>query len=128
MEIRLVESANWSSFKAAQQDYDLFGDMCAYQGALLYNFNRFFYTGGSSNVYGFQSDEYESLQNAVSAETSWDSMLNRFADLQQWVANNIPLFPTVRNKMICAYRDGVDGFTMAPSTNYMDLSTVFCRK
>lgn len=128
VELKQVESANWSSFKGSQTGYDLFTDMCAYQGALLYNFNRFFYTGGSSNVYGFYSADYEALQDAVKAETTWDGMLTKFGELQQWVASNIPVVPTVRNNMICAYRNNVGGIVIAPSTNYMDLATIYVTK
>lgn len=125
IEMKVVEAANWSQFKANQDGYDLFIDYAAYQGALLYNFNRFFYTGGSSNTYGFYSEEYESLQDSVSEGITWDEMLSRFADLQQWVADNIPIYPLVLNNMIVAYHDNVHGVEISPTSNYMDLSTVY---
>ncbi|MBE6969523.1 MAG: ABC transporter substrate-binding protein [Ruminococcaceae bacterium] len=126
VELKQADPGNWSAFKAGQEGYDMFVDYCAYQGALLYNFNRFYYSGGSSNVYGFQSDEYEALQDAVSAETTWDAMLDKFADLQDWVAYNVPVFPCARNNMIWAYKDTVGGIQMTPSNNYIDLSTIYC--
>lgn len=119
------DAANWSAIKSAQDGFDLYLDYAAYQGALLYNFNRFFYTGGSSNVCGYHSDEYEALQDAVSNATSWDDMIKEFGTLQQWVATNLPLCPIVRNNMIVAYWDGVDGVQVTPSTNYLDFSTYY---
>ncbi len=38
---RLIDGTNWTTFKAAQDGYDLFLDYASYRGALLYNYNRF---------------------------------------------------------------------------------------
>jgi len=118
------DGTNWTPIKAAQEGYDLFLDYAAYQGALLYNFNRFFYSGGSSNVYGFQSDEYEALQDKVQQATTYEDMLKEFAVLQQWVIDNLPIFPlTISNVLGCAQAD-VEGLYYSPTTNYHDFSTV----
>lgn len=120
-----ADGSNWGSIKAAQEGYDIFIDYCAYQGALLYNFNRFFYTGGSSNVNGYYSADYEKLQNNVQAASTWDEMLKEFAVLQDYVGDNVPLFPIGYSTVLYAIRKDVKGLVLAPSTNYVDVSTVF---
>lgn len=125
VELRLIDGTNWTTFKAAQEGYDIFLDYASYRGALLYNFNRFLYRGGSSNVFGFGSDDYEALQDNVTAQTTWDDMVAEFAVLQQWVADNVPLFPTVLGNMFI-YRDpNVGGGYLGGSENACDWSTVY---
>ncbi len=123
-QLKQVDGTNWTAFKSEGKDYDIFVDYCAYQGALLYNFNRFFYSNGSSNVYGYHSEEYEAEQDKVSSATSYEEMLNEFGNLEQWVATNIPIFPLGYVNCIAAYRTGVEGLALAPTNNYMNFRTV----
>ena len=118
------DTTNWTAFKAGN-DYDIFVDCCAYQGALLYNFNRFFYTDGSSNLYDYYSADYEALQDEVSSQTTWDAMVEKFATLQQYVADNIPNFPLAYNKHIFATQSDVERLIMSPTANYQEFSTVY---
>ena len=123
--LRLIDGTNWTTFKAAQDGYDLFLDYASYRGALLYNYNRFLYRGGSSNVFGFASDEYEALQDKVSAQTNWDDMVAVFGELQQWVADNAPLVPLVYNNMFIAKYPTVEGGYLGGSDNACDPSTIY---
>lgn len=123
--LRLIDGTNWTTFKAAQDGYDLFLDYASYRGALLYNYNRFLYRGGSSNVFGFASEEYEALQDNVSAQTNWNDMVKAFGDVQQWVADNAPLFPLVYNYMWIAKNPNVGGGYLGGSDNACDWSTVY---
>lgn len=123
--LRLIDGTNWTTFKAAQEGYDIFLDYASYRGALLYNYNRFLYRGGSSNVFGFASDEYEALQDKVSAQTNWDDMVKEFGTLQQWVADNVPLFPLVYNYMWIGKDANVGGGYLGGSDNACDWSTVY---
>ena len=123
--LRLVDGTNWTSVKAAQEGYDLFLDYASYRGALLYNYNRFLYRGGSSNVFGFASAEYETLQDKVSAQTNWDDMVKEFGNVQQWVADNVPLFPLVYNNMLLAKDPNVAGGYLGGSDNACDWSTIY---
>jgi len=120
-----VDGTNWTAYKK-EGDFDLFLDYAAYQGALLYNFDRFFSVGGSSNVYGYSSDEFAAELAKVRAADSYDGMLKQFAVLQQWVADNIPIFPVAVPTQIGAAWKGVEGLNLAPSDNYHDISTI-CR-
>ena len=123
--LRLIDGTNWTTFKAAQDGYDIFLDYASYRGALLYNYNRFLYRGGSSNVFGFASDEYETLQDKVSAQTNWDDMVKEFGVLQQWVADNAPIFPLVYNYMWIGKDENVGGGYLGGSDNACDWSTVY---
>lgn len=125
VDLRLIDGTNWTTFKAAQDGYDLFLDYASYRGALLYNYNRFLYRGGSSNVFGFASEEYEKLQDKVSAQTNWDDMVSVFGEVQQWVADNTPLFPLVYNNMWMGKKATVSGGYLGGSDNACDWSTVF---
>ena len=123
--IQEIDTTNWVTFKAAQDGYDIFTDYCTYRGALLYNYNRFLYTGGSSNVFGYSSKEYEAVQDAVSAQTSWEDMLVKFADLQQWVIDNVPIFPLCYANQMQAKLNSVGGGYMGGAQNADDWSTVY---
>lgn len=123
--LRMIDGTNWTTFKAAQDGYDIFLDYASYRGALLYNFNRFLYRGGSSNVFGFASEEYEKLQDKVSAQTNWEDMVKEFGVLQQWVADNVPLFPLVYNYMWIGKDVNVGGGYLGGSDNACDWSTVY---
>lgn len=123
--IRLIDGTNWTTFKAAQDGYDMFLDYASYRGALLYNYNRFLYRGGSSNVFGYASDEYEALQDKVSAQTNWDDMVKVFGELQQWVADEAPLFPLVYNYMWIAKNPNVEGGYLGGSDNACDWATIY---
>lgn len=123
--LRLIDGTNWTTFKAAQDGYDLFLDYASYRGALLYNYNRFLYRGGSSNVFGYGSDEYEALQDKVSAQDNWDDMVSVFGELQQWVADNVPLFPLVYSYMWIGKDPNVGGGYLGGSDNACDWSTVY---
>lgn len=123
--LRLIDGTNWTTFKAAQDGYDLFLDYASYRGALLYNYNRFLYRGGSSNVFGFASDEYEALQDKVSAQTNWEDMVKEFGNVQQWVADNVPLFPLVYNYIWIGKDVNVGGGYLGGSDNACDWSTIY---
>ncbi len=123
--LRLIDGTNWTTFKAAQDGYDLFLDYASYRGALLYNYNRFLYRGGSSNVFGFASEEYEQLQDKVSAQTNWEDMVKEFGNVQQWVADNVPLFPLVYNYMWIGKQENVGGGYLGGSDNACDWATVY---
>ena len=122
---RQIDNSNWTSFKAGQDGYDIFLDYASYRGALLYNFNRFFYRGGSSNLFGFGSDEYEALQNKVTAQTDWENMVKEFGTLQQWVADNVPVFPLVYGNMLLGKNPNVGGGYLGGSDNACDWSTIY---
>lgn len=123
--LRQVDTTNWASFKAAREGYDLFVDYGSYRGALLYNFNRFLHRDGSVNFGGFVSDEYEALQNKVSEQTNWEDMLKEFGVLQQWVAENVPLFPMVYTNQLLGRNVNVGGGYLGSSNNACDWSTIY---
>ncbi len=123
--LQQVDGTNWTTFKAAQDGYDIFLDYASYRGALLYNYNRFLYRGGSSNVFGWESDEYEALQDNVMAQTTWEDMVKEFGVLQQWVADNVPLFPLVYANMFMAKLPSVGGGYFGGSENACDWATIY---
>lgn len=123
--LRLIDGTNWTTFKAAQDGYDIFLDYASYRGALLYNYNRFLYRGGSSNVFGFESAEYEALQDKVSAQSNWDDMVKEFGNVQQWVADNVPIFPLVYGNMLLGRGPGVEGGYLGGSANACDFATIY---
>jgi len=125
--LRLVTDG-WAQFKAAQEGYDVCLDYAAYQGALMHNFHRFFADGGSSNVTGYYSDEYEKLDAAVATAPTYEKQLEEFAVLQQWVIDNIPIFPLYMNNMLGASQADIEGLYFAPTDNYHNFSTVRCPK
>ncbi|MBQ7796870.1 MAG: ABC transporter substrate-binding protein [Lachnospiraceae bacterium] len=123
VELRQVDASNWTAFKKADE-YDLFTDYCAYQGALLYNFNRFFQSAGSSNMFGYASDEYDAKEQEVLTAGSYEAMVEKFGELQQLVADILPVVPVASGNQIAAMKPDVEGITLAPSTNYMNFSTI----
>ncbi|MBR6654271.1 MAG: hypothetical protein IKL27_06010 [Oscillospiraceae bacterium] len=51
-------------------------------------------------------------------------MIEKFADLQQLVAEELPIVPISAGNQIAAVKKDVEGVTLAPSTNYMNFSTI----
>jgi ABC-type transport system substrate-binding protein len=125
--LRLI-SDGWTEFKAAQEGYDVFLDYCAYQGALMHNFHRFFADGGSSNVYGYKNDEYEKLDKAVATAPTYEDQLKEFSVLQHWVAENLPNVPLFANNILGAAQADIEGLYFAPTANYHNFATVRCPK
>ena len=91
----------------------------------MYNYDRFFSSEGSSNVYGYSNAEYDKMEAYVLEGSTYEEMVERFGELQQWVATNLPNIPLVVNTQIAAAKDDVKGLAIAPSNNYIDLSTVY---
>lgn len=125
--LKAVDVKNWTAFKSTP-DYDMFLDAIGMQGALLYNVNRLLYRGGSSNQYGFSSATYEAAQNKVSAQTTWNDMVNEFATLQQVIVDEIPVIPLLYDTFIYATRKDVKGLILANSKNFCDFSTLYIEK
>ena len=61
---------------------------------------------------------------SVLTASSYEGMLTEFALMQQFVADDVSVFPLAVNKMIGATRKGVEGFVLADTTNWLDFSTV----
>ena len=119
--IDLVDGTNWTELKKTG-DYDIFcGDYCSYTGALLYNFNRFFSDGGTSNMFGFHSDEFMDAIAKVRACSSYEDMVAEFSNLQVWVAENVPLYPVAVNTALAGARSNVGGIKLAPSDNLQEV-------
>lgn len=125
VELRQVDTTNWASFKAAREGYDLFVDYGSYRGALLYNFTRFLHRDGAVNFGGFVSDEFETLLNKVSEQSSWEDMLKEFNVLQQWVADNAPLFPLVYTNTLLGRNVNVGGGYLGSSNNSCNFATIY---
>ena len=120
-----IDGTNWTDYKKTG-DYDIFvGDYCSYTGALLYNFDRFFSIGGSSNMFGFESQEWEDLLASVRACSTYDEMVSKFAECQQWAADNIPLVPIAVNKAFAASTKDIGGVKLAPSDNLMEVCYLY---
>jgi len=120
--LRQVDSTNWTAFKRGDE-FDLFTDYAGYQGALIYNYNRFFNTKGSSNFYNYSSADYDALEAEVLGAGSYENMIVKFADLQQFVVEDLPICPLVVGNQIGATRKGVEGVQLAPGTTYMNFAT-----
>lgn len=124
IELKQVDVTNWTTHKGSN-DYDMFLDAIGMQGALLYNVNRIFYTGGSSNQYGHSNPDYEAAQNAVTAQTTWADMLTQFKVLQQFIADECAVAPLLYDTFIYAVRSDVQGLYVANSKNFSDFSTLY---
>ena len=124
-QIDFVDSTNWTTLKSTY-DYDIFvGDYASYTGALLYNFNRFFTVGGSSNLFGFENQEWENMMLDIQSCSTYDDMLAKFATMQQWVVDNVPLIPIAINNAYGYAREGVGGVKVAPSYNLQELHWLY---
>ncbi|MFA5299944.1 MAG: ABC transporter substrate-binding protein [Lutibacter sp.] len=124
-EIDFVDSKNWTALKSSYE-YDIYtGDYCSYTGALLHNFNRFFTIGGSSNVYGFESPEWEAMMVEIQTCETYSEMVTQFAVMQQWAADNVPVIPIAVNKAIGYANKDVGGVKLAPSYNLQELHYLY---
>ena len=123
VELRQVDATNWTAFKKGDE-YDIVTDYAAYTGALLYNFNRFFDPNGSANMYGYNSEEYKALELEVLNAGSFEGMVEKFADLQQFVAEDLPVIPLAVNTQVAAVKKDVEGVTLHPTSDFMNFSTI----
>lgn len=126
--ITQVDGTNWSAIKAAHENFDVFLDYCSYKGALLYNYNRFFAEGGSSNVTGYHNEEFQTLLQNVLNAPNYDEMLKEFAVMQQWVATDVSVYPIAYNNMFMATLNDVQGVVLADTANWMNFSTIYIEK
>lgn len=123
--IDMVDGTNWTSLKGTYE-YDIhIGDGCSYAGALLYNFNRFFTIGGSSNVAGIEEPEWEALMQETQTATTYDELLEIFSRMQQWVATNVPLVAYATSKMNAFAGKDVGGVVLAPTDNLQEYATLY---
>ena len=124
VEIQEVESTSWAE-TLKTGDYDIFCNYCAYQGALLYNFQRFLYTGGSSNTFSHSEEEFDKLYDEAANASSYEEMVSKFQVLEKWVAEKQTLVPLAIANFFAASRKDVQGISLAPTTNWQDFSTVY---
>ena len=122
--IEKKDSANWSAIKASQEGYDLWLDYASYTGAILYTPNRLLNSAGSSNVYGFYSAEYEQLEANVSNAATYEEMVAEFEILQQWIIDNVPLFPFAVGNVLAGSQADVEGLYYTASPDHHNYSTV----
>jgi len=123
VEVEIVESANFNAI-LNEGNFDLFINYCPYTGALLYQLDRYHSAGGAQNQYGYDGVGYTEMANYVRAGEGYEDMLARFVELQQWLADECILYPTVIGNQICAYRSDVEGFTNAVTASLIEVSTV----
>ena len=126
-EIWAVEATSWGeSLKTG--DYDIFCNYAAYQGALLYCFQRMFYPGGSSNTYNHDNPEWNALYDAAAGASSYEEMVTEFQELQKYTAENQVVVPLAVARFMAASQKDVQGIQLAPTTNWNDFSTVYIPK
>ncbi len=123
VEVEIVESANFNAV-LNEGNFDLFINYVPYTGALLYQLDRYHTAGGAQNQYGYDGVGYTNMANYVREGADYDDMLARFVELQQWLADECILFPTVLGNQICAYRSDVEGFINAVTASMIEISTV----
>jgi len=123
VEVEIVESANFNAI-LNEGNFDIFINYCPYTGALLYQLDRYHSAGGAQNQYGYDGVGYTEMANYVRAGEGYEDMLARFVELQQWLADECILYPTVIGNQICAYRSDVEGFTNAVTASLIEVSTV----
>ncbi len=123
VEIEIVESSNFNAI-LNEGNFDLFINYCPYTGALLYQLDRYHSAGGAQNQYGYDGVGYTEKANYVRAGEGYEDMLSRFVELQQWLADECILYPTVIGNQICAYRSDVEGFVNAVTASLIEVSTV----
>jgi peptide/nickel transport system substrate-binding protein len=76
--------------------YDLYVQQTSSVGGVMNIIQRFITTDGPSNIMYFSSDILDALyQNAIDAPT-FDEMLNYFAQIQEYMAYNVPAVPLVQ--------------------------------
>ena len=123
VEIEIVESANFNAL-LNEGNFDLFINYVPYTGALLYQIDRYHTAGGAQNQYGYDGVAYTEKANYVREGVDTADMHARFAEMQQWLADECILFPTVVGNQIAAYRADVEGFVNAVTASMYDISTI----
>ena len=94
----------------------------------MFQFNRYFADGGAQDQYGYDGTEYAKWLEYINAASDYEEMKVRFGELQQWLADECPLFPTVIFHLISAYRSDVKGFKSPGVNHLIDCSTAYIPK
>lgn len=120
-----VDPANVSSLKASGEGYDMFLDLINYSGAMTFMFDRMFRGGNSiADLYGYNSDTFNEKLNWVMNADSVEEEETRFAELQQWVSDEVVIMPIFFVNNWCPVREDVEGLQVQPTSTYTDLSTI----
>ena len=120
-----VDDTAWVSLKGTHE-YDVhIGDYGGYTGATLYNFNRFFSVGGSSNVNGVNEPEWEALMEETTKISTQEELFEIFGRMQDWAATSVPHVPIAINNMIAFGRKDVGGVKLAPTDNLMEVAYLY---
>lgn len=98
--------------------YDIYIQQTSSLGGVLNIIQRFLVTDGPSNVMIYSSEELDSLYNEAVASKTMDELYGKYAEIQQFLAKDVPAVPIVQASLWCIGTSDFFGVDLG-NQNYM---------
>lgn len=100
----IIQEWAQSSFSAnikADGKYDIYVQQTSSVGGVLNIAQRFLTSKGASNVMRYNSAKFDSLYDEAVKSPSIDAMYQKYAEMQQFIAEDVPAVPIVQTYLWC---------------------------
>ena len=92
------------------------------QGSILNIVQRFFSTGGQSNVMNYSNPELDAMMDEATRSKNLDEMAERYAEIQQVLADEVPAIPLIEQYLWCIGTKGFYGIDLNNQYYYVDFT------
>jgi ABC-type oligopeptide transport system substrate-binding subunit len=107
------------------EGWDICLNFAAMGGAMFFDFNRFLHsTGPTRGLYGWASPVYDAMQAEAMNAGSYAGMMEKFAEIQVWVMEQLAYFPTFVAFVIQAHTVNLEGLVMHPNMQLWNPATL----
>lgn len=101
IEVNVEEWAQTSFSSNIRKDggYDIYIQQTSSLGGVLNIVQRFLVSNGPSNVMNYKSEELDNLYNEAVASKTMDELYAKYADIQEFLAKDVPAVPIVQTNL-----------------------------
>lgn len=102
--------------------YDMYVQQTSSTGGVLNIVNRFMSTGGASNVMNYSNPELDALIDEAAASKNLDELYEKYAEIQQLIAEEVPAVPIAQQYLWCAGTNDFYGVDLGNQNYSVDFS------
>lgn len=120
-----VSEFSQAGFSASLREdgkYDMYLQQSSSQGSILNIVQRFFSTGGQSNVMNYSNPELDAMMDEATRSKNLDEMAERYAEIQQVLADEVPAIPLIEQYLWCIGTKGFYGIDLNNQYYYVDFT------
>lgn len=114
--------AGFSSSLREDGKYDMYLQQSSSQGSILNIVQRFFATGGQSNVMNYSNPELDAMMEEATKSKDMDEMAERYAEIQQVLADEVPAIPLIEQYLWCIGTKDFYGVDLNNQYYYVDFT------